>query len=389
MTARCVPLAHAPAVLRRSGDAEHILPWVRLHALKDYYGMVALLEEFPERPRDVQSGAVAARAARGVRRRPGPRSISRARSEAGRRAHPRTIGVHPPELLPCAAAADDRPLSAATPNCWCSAGRAAVAADARAAVTRFTHRRSARPAGLAETGVDRPARISTGIARVSALDRERARLLGGRQGAAPDRRARDSECGDPGVSAACGGGPDRDLNVALLPPDSAAAVRHGHLQADPPALGDAPAPVHAPRGCRGTTRTGGRLPRAAVWPPAGRSVALRRVGVGRHDSARRQGRVQMDGHRRTDSGAHAWHQVQARRAAAMSTSRSACTRRTGSSPGIGRWRAGFATMRCRTSSDSSTRAGTPTPPPTTSCRGSRRRAGAARPRPAGKSRRSS
>jgi alpha-amylase/alpha-mannosidase (GH57 family) len=27
---------------------EHILPWVRLHALKDYWGMVALLREFPE-----------------------------------------------------------------------------------------------------------------------------------------------------------------------------------------------------------------------------------------------------------------------------------------------------------------------------------------------------
>jgi alpha-amylase/alpha-mannosidase (GH57 family) len=26
---------------------EHILPWVRLHALKDYYGMVALMKEFP------------------------------------------------------------------------------------------------------------------------------------------------------------------------------------------------------------------------------------------------------------------------------------------------------------------------------------------------------
>ena len=26
---------------------EHILPWVRMHALKDYYGMVALLREFP------------------------------------------------------------------------------------------------------------------------------------------------------------------------------------------------------------------------------------------------------------------------------------------------------------------------------------------------------
>src|SRR5207302_2361579 len=27
---------------------EHILPWVRLHALKDYYGMAALVREFPE-----------------------------------------------------------------------------------------------------------------------------------------------------------------------------------------------------------------------------------------------------------------------------------------------------------------------------------------------------
>src|SRR6185295_16166581 len=26
---------------------EHLLPWVRLHALKDYYGMVAILREFP------------------------------------------------------------------------------------------------------------------------------------------------------------------------------------------------------------------------------------------------------------------------------------------------------------------------------------------------------
>ena len=27
---------------------EHILPWVRLHGLKDYYGMVALLRDFPD-----------------------------------------------------------------------------------------------------------------------------------------------------------------------------------------------------------------------------------------------------------------------------------------------------------------------------------------------------
>lgn len=29
------------------GTGEHLLPWARLHALKDYYGMVALLREFP------------------------------------------------------------------------------------------------------------------------------------------------------------------------------------------------------------------------------------------------------------------------------------------------------------------------------------------------------
>ena len=29
-------------------SGEYRLPWVRLHALKDYYGMVKLLEEFPQ-----------------------------------------------------------------------------------------------------------------------------------------------------------------------------------------------------------------------------------------------------------------------------------------------------------------------------------------------------
>ena len=28
-------------------SGEYRLPWVRLHALKDYYGMVKLLDEFP------------------------------------------------------------------------------------------------------------------------------------------------------------------------------------------------------------------------------------------------------------------------------------------------------------------------------------------------------
>ncbi len=28
-------------------EKNYLLPWVRLHGLKDYYGMVALLQEFP------------------------------------------------------------------------------------------------------------------------------------------------------------------------------------------------------------------------------------------------------------------------------------------------------------------------------------------------------
>src|SRR5438067_5584479 len=29
-------------------EGVYTMPWVRLHALKDYYGMVAMLEEFPD-----------------------------------------------------------------------------------------------------------------------------------------------------------------------------------------------------------------------------------------------------------------------------------------------------------------------------------------------------
>ena len=62
---------------------EHILPWVRLHALKDYYGMVALLRSFPDVRVTfnlvpsllVQLEAFAAG--------PRPRSVPRAEPEAG------------------------------------------------------------------------------------------------------------------------------------------------------------------------------------------------------------------------------------------------------------------------------------------------------------------
>ena len=40
-------LAHAPALYKDLVTDEYKLPWTRLHALKDYYGMVKVLEEFP------------------------------------------------------------------------------------------------------------------------------------------------------------------------------------------------------------------------------------------------------------------------------------------------------------------------------------------------------
>ncbi len=54
---------------RDPATGRYVLPWTRLHALKDYWGMVRVLEEFPQRPRHVQRGAFARRAARGIRQR--------------------------------------------------------------------------------------------------------------------------------------------------------------------------------------------------------------------------------------------------------------------------------------------------------------------------------
>ena len=40
-------MAHAPAFLQEPQSNNFDLPWLRLHALKDYFGMVHILEEFP------------------------------------------------------------------------------------------------------------------------------------------------------------------------------------------------------------------------------------------------------------------------------------------------------------------------------------------------------
>ena len=92
--------------------------------------------------------------------------------------------VHRRELLPRAAAADDRRLSRATPSCWRGAARRRRAsADGAGGRAALQPRRPARPAGLAQAGVDRSAAISTRDARVRRAGGEGPGLLRGRQGA--------------------------------------------------------------------------------------------------------------------------------------------------------------------------------------------------------------
>ena len=166
---------------------EHILPWVRLHALKDYYGMVALLREFPGVRMTfnlVPSLLVQLEAFAGE---PRPRSVSRAGPEAGRRADRRTTSRSSlAELLPRAAPADDRRLSAL---------RGAARAARRRCDRRPTcaPRRAASPSTTCATcrsGRSWPGStrsISSGDARVRGAGREGARLHRGGQAAAARR----------------------------------------------------------------------------------------------------------------------------------------------------------------------------------------------------------
>ena len=125
---------------------EHILPWVRMHALKDYYGMVALLREFPQVKLTfnlvpsllVQLEAFAQERARD--------SASRAGPQAGGGADRRRPQADPGGVLSRAARADDRRAPALR----------GAAAEARRG--RGLHRRRfPGPAGVAQAGVGGPA----------------------------------------------------------------------------------------------------------------------------------------------------------------------------------------------------------------------------------------
>ena len=92
-----------------------------------------------------------------------------------------------------------------------------------------------------------------------------------------DGRARAAERGDSRVPRRGGARTDRALDVAVLPPDPAAAVRHRRLQADPSRVADAARAVPASRRTRASSsnarprcheRLFGRRP-VGLWPSEG------------------------------------------------------------------------------------------------------------------------
>ncbi len=123
---------------------EHIMPWVRLHALKDYYGMVALLREFP----DVRATFNLV-----------PSLLVQLEAFAADRARDRylELGLKPAALLTEAEAAfivanffhaQRQRMIEVYP-------RYLELLERRAAVRGVLDRRPARPAGVAEAGLDR------------------------------------------------------------------------------------------------------------------------------------------------------------------------------------------------------------------------------------------
>ena len=238
--------------------------------------MVALLREFPRRQGDVQPRAVAARAARGLCRRPRARPVSRVEPQAGRRSAAVRRRVHPRELLPRAAPADDRRLSAYAELLARRGGSLPTEADKRAAARRFTvddlrdlqvwHKL----AWMDPFYLEGDARIRGLVEKGSRFTEEDKALLRARRAGAPEQ-------GHPRISRGRRPRPDRDLDLAVLSPDSAAAVRHRRVPAHASRLADAAPALRASRGRRRAARTGRGLPRAAVRPPAGRACGRRKA----------------------------------------------------------------------------------------------------------------
>ena len=307
---------------------EHILPWVRLHALKDYYGMVALLREFPAVSMTfnlvpsllVQLEAFAADRAHD--------RYPRARPEAGRRADRRTTSSSSSRTSSTRSATRMIDVYPRYAELLARRGASAAPADARRGRAPLQRRRPARSAGLAEARLDRPVLSRRRRARPRARRQRRAASPRTTSGAARGR-ARAAERGDSRLPRRR---PRADRSRSrrrrsITRSCRCCATRDIYKRTHPDSR-DAAAAVHASGGCARAADARGGLSRAAVRPPAGRALAVGGVGVRRDGAAGRGGRLQLDGDRRADPGADARHRRSRATAAAMSISPSASTRPT-------------------------------------------------------------
>ena len=264
-------------------DGTFVLPWVRLHALKDYWGMVAILAETPDvhvtfnmvpslldQLEEYVSGAR-------------PRSRAAALGLApGGSARRDGEGLPPAGLVHGPSREPDRPLPALRRAALALRGPRHDEASLRVVVPRFG------PAEMRDLQV---------LAKLAWFDLEwqkddpalRALIAKGRDYTEDDKRdPRRARAGPPGrghprLSPRRRRGPRRAVRLALLPPDPASPLRHER------------APGGAPRRLRAAalsairrTRPTRSSARSTAPHPGVRTAAFGHVAVGGIGSRRKR-----------------------------------------------------------------------------------------------------
>jgi alpha-amylase/alpha-mannosidase (GH57 family) len=241
---------------------EHILPWVRLPGLKDYFGLIALLREFP-----------AVRMTFNLV----PSLLVQLEAFAANRARDRylDVGMKPAaELTPEDAAfivqnffhAQRQRMIEAYPRYRELLARrgAAAPSDIYAAAKRFSVDELRdlqvwqKLAWIDPLYLEGDARIRALVAKDRDFSEEDKDLL---RGIELELLNAIIPCLPRGLGAR----PGRAVHLAVLSPDPAAPVRYGDLQAHPPRHTDAAASLCPPGGRAGAARSGRGLSRTAVW----------------------------------------------------------------------------------------------------------------------------
>ena len=251
--------------------------------------MVALMREFPQVKLTFNLVPSLARAARSVCRGSRARLASRARAQAGRRAHRARSGDHALGVLSRAARRDDRSLPALC--------RAAAETRQRRRVHRC---RFSRPAGLAQARVGRSVLSRQRSARASAASRSSAHFteddklelreveLEILRRVIPEYRAA-AERGQVELSTS-------PFYHPILPLLCDTDI---YLRTHPAAAVPRP-PFRHPEDAAEQLVAGARVPHAPVRPRTRRALAVRRLGVRCDGRAGGQGRISVDGDRRSD-----------------------------------------------------------------------------------------